>query len=173
MLVLAGGRAAYDGPAAELIADPAPFAAAGLLAPDVLRAQMLARARGCDPGPFTLDPARCRRIARPRSRGYVMGIPVPFGQYVPIDSPVHRLEPRVKLALVACYTVLLFSSAGWSGLGLATVLVVFALLLSRVPIHLALRGSAARRAAAADHRGDERAPVEPGRWPAAASGHSA
>ncbi len=69
-----------------------------------------------------------------------MGIPVPFGQYVPIDSPVHRLEPRVKLALVACYTVLLFSSAGWSGLGLATVLVVFALLLSRVPIHLALRG---------------------------------
>ncbi len=56
VLVLAAGRPAYDGPAAELIADPAPFEAAGLLAPDVLRAQMLARARGCDPGPFTLDP---------------------------------------------------------------------------------------------------------------------
>jgi energy-coupling factor transport system permease protein len=69
-----------------------------------------------------------------------MGIPVPFGQFVPIDSSVHRLEPRVKLALVACYTVMLFSSSGWVGLGLATALAVFALLLSRVPPHLALRG---------------------------------
>ena len=69
-----------------------------------------------------------------------MGIPVPFGQFVPIDSPVHRLEPRVKLALVACYTVVLFSSSGWNGLGLATVLAVLALVLSRVPIRLALRG---------------------------------
>ncbi len=69
-----------------------------------------------------------------------MGIPIPFGQFVPIDSPVHRLEPRVKLALVACYTVVLFSSEGWSGLGLATALVALALLLSRVPARLALRG---------------------------------
>ena len=56
VVVLAAGRAVYDGPAADLIADPAPFASAGLLAPDVLRIQMLARARGCDVGPFTLDP---------------------------------------------------------------------------------------------------------------------
>jgi len=56
VLVLASGRAVYDGPAADLIAEPAPFAAAGLLAPDVLRAQMLARARGRDVGQFTLDP---------------------------------------------------------------------------------------------------------------------
>ena len=69
-----------------------------------------------------------------------MGIPIPFGQFVPIDSPVHRLEPRVKLALVACYTVIIFSSAGWSGLGLATALVALALALSRVPVRLALRG---------------------------------
>ena len=69
-----------------------------------------------------------------------MGIPVPFGQYVPIDSPVHRLEPRVKLGLVACYTVVLFSSAGWAGLGLATALVLLALVLSRVPLRLAMRG---------------------------------
>jgi len=58
VLVLAGGRAVWDGLAVDLIADPAPFASAGLLAPDVLRIQMLARARGCDVGPFTLDPVR-------------------------------------------------------------------------------------------------------------------
>jgi energy-coupling factor transport system permease protein len=69
-----------------------------------------------------------------------MGIPIPFGQFVPLDSPVHRLEPRVKLGLVACYTVILFSSSGWSGLGLATALAVLALALSRVPMRLALRG---------------------------------
>jgi energy-coupling factor transport system permease protein len=69
-----------------------------------------------------------------------MGVPIPFGQYVPLDSPIHRLEPRVKLGLVGCYTVVLFSSSGWSGLGLATALVLLALALSRVPVHLALRG---------------------------------
>jgi energy-coupling factor transport system permease protein len=69
-----------------------------------------------------------------------MGIPIPFGQFVPVDSPVHRLEPRVKLGLVVCYTAILFSSSGWTGLGLATVLATLALLLSRVPIRLALRG---------------------------------
>jgi energy-coupling factor transport system ATP-binding protein len=58
VLVLSAGRAVYDGPAVDLIADPAPFAAAGLLAPDVLRAQMLARERGCDLGAFTLDPTQ-------------------------------------------------------------------------------------------------------------------
>jgi energy-coupling factor transport system ATP-binding protein len=56
VLVLAGGRAVYDGPAADLVADPTPFASAGLLAPDVLRVQMLARDQGLDVGAFTLDP---------------------------------------------------------------------------------------------------------------------
>jgi energy-coupling factor transport system ATP-binding protein len=56
VLMLSGGRTVYDGPAADLIADPTPFVGAGLLAPDVLRVQALARARGLDLGPFTLDP---------------------------------------------------------------------------------------------------------------------
>lgn len=57
VLVLAAGRAVYDGSAVDLVADPSPFASAGLLAPDVLRAQMLARERGCDVGTFTLKAA--------------------------------------------------------------------------------------------------------------------
>ena len=143
-----GARAVYEGPASELIADPTPFASAGLLAPDVLRAQMLARECGCDVGSFTLDPVRAAAALCSRPRERMMGIPVPFGQFVPVDSPVHRLEPRVKLGLVVCYTVVLFSSAGWTGLGLATALVVLALLLSRVPLRLAMRGSATCRSLA-------------------------
>ncbi|NTU71010.1 MAG: ATP-binding cassette domain-containing protein [Coriobacteriia bacterium] len=56
VLVLGGGRPVFAGDASALVADPAPFASAGLIAPDVLRFQMLARERGIDVGPFTLDP---------------------------------------------------------------------------------------------------------------------
>ena len=56
VLILEGGRALYSGPAAQLVADPAPFSAAGLLAPDILRVQLLARERGLKLPSLTLDP---------------------------------------------------------------------------------------------------------------------
>jgi energy-coupling factor transport system permease protein len=69
-----------------------------------------------------------------------MAVPVPFGQFVPGDSPVHRLDPRVKLALVVAYCVVLFATTGWSGLGVATLLSVGAIAVSGVPVRLVLRG---------------------------------
>lgn len=66
--------------------------------------------------------------------------PVPFGQYVPILSPVHALDARAKMALVAAYTVLLFGVGGFEGLGLAALLGAVAILVSRVPIGLVARG---------------------------------
>jgi energy-coupling factor transport system ATP-binding protein len=56
VLLLSGGEESFLGPASELVADPGHFERAGLAAPDVLRFQQLARARGMDVGPFTLDP---------------------------------------------------------------------------------------------------------------------
>jgi energy-coupling factor transport system ATP-binding protein len=56
VLVLSDGRSVYDGLAVDLVSDPSPFALAGLLAPDVLRAQMLAQPCGCRVDSFTLDP---------------------------------------------------------------------------------------------------------------------
>jgi energy-coupling factor transport system ATP-binding protein len=56
VVVLAQGKQVFTGDAHGLIADPSPFETAGLIAPDVLRFQMIARARGCDCSPFTLDP---------------------------------------------------------------------------------------------------------------------
>lgn len=61
VVVLSRGTVAYLGSATDLIADPTPFAAAGLIAPDVLRFQMLARQHGCDPGAFCLDPVQAAR----------------------------------------------------------------------------------------------------------------
>ncbi len=69
-----------------------------------------------------------------------MSVPVPFGQYVPGDSPVHRLEPRVKLGLVAAYTALLFTVHSWSGFAIAATTVIIAIAASRVPWRIAFRG---------------------------------
>lgn len=69
-----------------------------------------------------------------------MSIPVPFGQFVPGTSPVHRLDPRVKLGLVVSYVAVLFSVDNWWGLALAIGAAGVAILISGMPVRLALRG---------------------------------
>jgi len=69
-----------------------------------------------------------------------MAVPVPFGQFVPGDSPIHRIDPRAKLGIVAAYTVLLFSIQDSSGFFVAAVVVALAVGVSGVPLRLALRG---------------------------------
>ncbi len=69
-----------------------------------------------------------------------MSIPVPFGQYVPGTSPVHRLDARVKLGLVVAYVAVLFASDGWWGLIAALAAAMVAVAISGVPVRLALRG---------------------------------
>lgn len=61
VLLLADGRSAFEGAAAELIAAPESFERAGLVAPDVLRVQQLAVERGAQLGGFTLDVDRAAR----------------------------------------------------------------------------------------------------------------
>lgn len=65
VLLLAGGRSAWLGRAEQLVRDPTPFSAAGLIAPDVLEAQRLfaLRAEG-GTIEFTLDPTEAaQRLA--------------------------------------------------------------------------------------------------------------
>lgn len=69
-----------------------------------------------------------------------MKTPVPFGQYVPGDSMVHRLEPRAKMGLVAAFMVMLFTVEGFVGLAAAAGFTAFAVALSGVPPRLVLRG---------------------------------
>lgn len=63
-----------------------------------------------------------------------------FGQFMPGDTPVHRTDPRAKLAVIAAITVALFGSSGWAGLGLVALIVIGAYALSHVPFRSALRG---------------------------------
>lgn len=69
-----------------------------------------------------------------------MRVPVAFGQYVPVDSPVHSLDAKAKMGLVAAFTVALFLIDGLSGMGVAAAIVAAAVTLSRIPWRIALRG---------------------------------
>lgn len=65
VVVLAAGKVAFTGAAADVIADPAVLDLAGLRAPDVLRVQQQMRTRGRDSGTFTLDVTlAAERLAR-------------------------------------------------------------------------------------------------------------
>ncbi len=56
VLALAAGAPVFDGTVAELLGDPAPYERAGLVLPEVVRAQLLARARGGSVSHIALDP---------------------------------------------------------------------------------------------------------------------
>lgn len=63
-----------------------------------------------------------------------------LGQYYKVDSPLHRLDPRVKLAGTLLFVITLFFPKSVLGLAAATVFLVGIILLSRVPFTMVLRG---------------------------------
>lgn len=69
-----------------------------------------------------------------------MPAPLPFGQFVPGDSAIHRMDARTKIALTAVFAVALFAVESFAGLTVALVMVLAAIAVSRVPWRLPLRG---------------------------------
>jgi len=63
-----------------------------------------------------------------------------IGQYVPADSPVHRLDAAAKIGVVAAFTVSLFLVRGFAGLALLAAVVVAMTAVSRVPARAVVRG---------------------------------
>ena len=64
---------------------------------------------------------------------------ITIGQYFPGRSPVHRLDPRVKILLALGYIVLLFIAQNAWGLGLGVVLGLGAYLISQIPLVMILK----------------------------------
>lgn len=64
---------------------------------------------------------------------------VAFGQYYPVDSPVHRLDARVKLLLTILFVVAIFFIKSYFGFMLTAVLLLFIILLARLPIASVLK----------------------------------
>lgn len=69
-----------------------------------------------------------------------MGNTIVFGSYVPGNSPLHRLDPRVKLLLCIFYVVLVFFANSWSTCLWLILVLLATIFASRVSIKMYWRG---------------------------------
>lgn len=65
---------------------------------------------------------------------------ITIGQYYPVDSVIHRLDPRVKLLGTLIYIISLFLFKSFAGYGVALLFLGMVIHLSRVPLGFILRG---------------------------------
>ncbi len=64
---------------------------------------------------------------------------ITFGQYFENDSFVHKLDPRTKLILLVFIIVFIFVSQNAIALTLVALLIVFSMLISKIPIKMYLK----------------------------------
>lgn len=64
---------------------------------------------------------------------------ITLGQYYPVDSPVHRLDPRIKLLVSLMYIVLLFFVEHFIVFGFIAVVLFIVIAASRVPFGKVLK----------------------------------
>lgn len=63
-----------------------------------------------------------------------------FGQYLPVDSPVHRLDPRTKILAAILLIAVVFATNSVGGLAWLTAVLGLILAVARIPLGYALRG---------------------------------
>ena len=61
---------------------------------------------------------------------------ITIGQYFPGESAVHRLDPRFKIIITAFFIAMLFAADGFIGMGISTVFVILAFIMSKIPLKL-------------------------------------
>lgn len=64
---------------------------------------------------------------------------ITFGQYYESDSFVHKLDPRTKMILLIAVIVFIFLSQNAVALSLVALLILFSILLSKVPLKMYLK----------------------------------
>lgn len=65
---------------------------------------------------------------------------ITIGQFYPVDSPIHRLDARVKIVAVFCYLISLFVFSSFWGYFVVTLFLTGIIVLSHVPLSYILRG---------------------------------
>ena len=65
---------------------------------------------------------------------------ITLGQYYPVDSVIHRLDPRVKLLATLIYLISLFVMNSFTGYLIAALVLAVLVKLSRVPFRFMTRG---------------------------------
>lgn len=62
-----------------------------------------------------------------------------FTSYIAGDTPLHRMDARVKLAVLIAYIVALFFADTWAGMGLFALMATLVFVASRLPVGSVLR----------------------------------
>ena len=65
---------------------------------------------------------------------------ITLGQYFPGNSPVHRMDPRMKLILLVVYIVALFCAVNWVTYGIVFAFLAMCIAASRIPPKAILHG---------------------------------
>ncbi len=65
---------------------------------------------------------------------------LPFGPYLPVDSPLHRLDPRTRILLVILFMIALLSARHPEGLLLGIAVILAGWRIARVPFEPLWRG---------------------------------
>lgn len=65
---------------------------------------------------------------------------ISFGQYYQADTPVHKLDPRVKLLATLLFVISLFLPASLAGMIFAGLCLLALIRLSQVPLRLIVKG---------------------------------
>lgn len=63
-----------------------------------------------------------------------------IGQFYPVESPIHRLDPRVKVVAVLIYLISLFLFNGFLAYAVVTLFLGAVIILSKVPLRHILKG---------------------------------
>ena len=65
---------------------------------------------------------------------------ITMGQYYPVDSAVHRLDPRMKLVLTIIFIVAVFMAHSFAGYLLLLAFLYFVCRMANVPFRFLLKG---------------------------------
>lgn len=64
---------------------------------------------------------------------------IALGQYYPVDSVLHRLDPRTKIIMMIAYITMIFFVKTFIGFGIVFVFLAISILVSRVPVGKVLK----------------------------------
>ncbi len=71
---------------------------------------------------------------------FVMIRDITIGQYYPVDSVIHRLDPRTKLIGTILYIISLFTFKNFIGYGIAALFLFSVIHISKVPLKYIMKG---------------------------------
>ena len=59
-----------------------------------------------------------------------------LGRYIPMDSPIHKMDPRAKILAMLMMLIAIFIPSGWIGYGILFVIVSMVIILAKLSFSL-------------------------------------